>query len=420
MRGRVTLRSVASLKPGERSAKFLWDEALPGFGIRVTPAGVVSYVFQYEQAARSRRLTIGRHGAPWTPATARREAIRLRADVAAGRDPAELRAEAHRAATLTEFSERYLAEHARPKKKPSSATEDARLLRNHILPALGRRKLASLARPEVARLHHSMRSTPFAANRVLALLSKMFNLAEGWGLRPDGSNPCRHVERFKERRRERFLSFAELAKLGQVLGEIERGGSEPSIAVAAIRLLLFTGCRRSEVLTLRWDEVDLERGRLTLRDSKTGPKVVRLGAPALRVLAQLPRFDESPYCFAGRHGRGCFVGLPHIWERIRARAGLQDVRLHDLRHSFASVGAGSGESLVIIGALLGHRQPATTSRYAHLADDPVRRAADRIAETIASAMNGEQPPGNVHPITTRLRPAGDLVSPARRSSFVTA
>ena len=227
MRGRITKRLVDAMKPAARDT-FVWDELTPGFGLKVTPKGRRIYVLQWERAGVPRRYTIGRHGLPgpsglpWTPDTAREEAVRLLGVVAAGGDPAEAKQEAKAEPTLKEFAARYLAEHAKVKKKPRSANEDERLLEKRLLPALGRRKLASISRADVQRLHLEMREAPYAANRALALLSKMMNLGEAWGLRPDGSNPCRHVQRFKEARRERFLSEEELSRLGKVLAAAER------------------------------------------------------------------------------------------------------------------------------------------------------------------------------------------------------
>ena len=229
-------------------------------------------------------------------------------------------------------------------------------------------------------LHQDMQATPYQANRTLAVLSKMFNLAELWGMRPDGSNPCRHVKRYKERKRERFLSDTEYARLGSALRDAEV--SETPSSVAAIRLLMLTGCRLSEILTLRWDCVDLDVGRLNLRDSKSGAKIVHLGEPAIEVLRGVHRVDGNPWVIAGRRRGGHLTDLQTPWRRIRARAGLDDVRIHDLRHSFASGGLLVGEGLPMIGKLLGHTQVQTTARYAHLAADPVKAAADRISERI--------------------------------------
>jgi integrase len=214
----------------------------------------------------------------------------------------------------------------------------------------------------------------------------MMNLAERWGLRPDASNPCRHVERYKERKRERFLSPAELARLGDALAEMERDGSETPSVVAAVRLLVFTGARRGEIVELRWEWVDFERACLRLPDSKTGAKAIPLSAPALQVLARLER--RSPWVLPTAAGDGP-VSLSKPWERARRHAGLPGVRLHDLRHTFASILASSGTSLIVIGRVLGHTVPATTARYAHLSDDPVREAAEAAGARLAAAMRGE-------------------------------
>jgi integrase len=242
-----------------------------------------------------------------------------------------------------------------------------------------------------------MRGTPGAANRTLALLSKLFNLAEKWGLRPDGSNPCRHVEKYRERKIERFLSSEELARLGAALREAERTQIELPSVIAAIRLLLLTGCRLSEILTLRWQDVDIDHQVLRLPESKTGKKVVYLASPALEVFAKAERVDGNPHVIVGKRPRAHLVNLQKPWRRIRAMAGLRDVRIHDLRHSFASMAAAGGLSLPLIGALLGHSQPQTTQRYAHLTADPIRRAADITSSSIAEAIARPLPSGKDAP-----------------------
>jgi integrase len=240
-----------------------------------------------------------------------------------------------------------------------------------------------------------MRERPTAANRVLALLSKMMNLAERWGLRPDGSNPCRHVERYRETKRERYLSEAELARLGAALAAAEQTGAEEPEVVAALRLLVFTGCRMGEILGLCWECVDFERRCLNLPDSKTGAKTVPLNVPALEVLAGLER--RSEYVIPGRDPRHALVNLSKPWDRIRVAAKLEGVRIHDLRHSFAAVAAGSGHSLLIIGGLLGHKQAQTTRRYAHLSDDPLRAASEAVGGRIAAAL-ARRPEAEVLPL----------------------
>ncbi len=232
-----------------------------------------------------------------------------------------------------------------------------------------------------------MRGIPGGANRTLALLSKMFNLAELWGLRPDGTNPCRHVERYRERKIQRFLSDEELARLGNALERAERDDLASCSAIAAIRLLIYTGCRSSEILGLRWEHIDQQRNLLRLPDSKTGARIVPLNAPALAVLSQLER-NGFPWVLPGRRPRSHLVNLSKPWDSIRKLARLHGLRLHDLRHSFASVGASSGLGLPMIGKLLGHTQAATTQRYAHLADGPLRKASEAIAAHLENAMNG--------------------------------
>jgi integrase len=212
-------------------------------------------------------------------------------------------------------------------------------------------------------------------------------LAEKWGLRLDGTNPCRHVEKYPERKLERFLTAEELARLGETLLQAEQTRTELPSALTALQLLLFTGCRLSEILTLRWDYVDLDAKCLRLPDSKTGAKTVYLSEPALEVLRSIGRNSSNPFVIMGAKPGSHLINLRKPWGRIRAKADLRDVRIHDLRHSFASVAVAGGLSLPTIGALLGHSQPATTHRYAHLAGDPLREATNIIGNRIATALH---------------------------------
>ena len=238
-------------------------------------------------------------------------------------------------------------------------------------------------------MHRGLAATPIAANRALNLASAMLTKAERWGLRIEGSNPSRKGDKFKERSRERFLSEVEIARLGSALATADREASPPS-AIAAIRLLILTGARKSEILTLEWRSVRLDRMLLELPDSKTGAKVIYLNAPAAQLLSNLPRIAGNPYVLPGERAGGHIVAIEKTWCRVRSEAGLDDVRIHDLRHSYAAVGAAAGFSLPLIGALLGHSEVATTQRYAHLADDPVRRANEAIGARIAAALQGAQ------------------------------
>jgi integrase len=388
MRGKITIRSVAALAPESGREATLRDTALAGFEIRARPGGAKVYAVRYRlgsgRNAPMRRVTIGKHGSPWTPDQARAEAKRLSGLVAHGKDPAGAKAAAKAAPTVADLAQRFIAEHAEAKRKGSTAAEYRRLLDKIILPALGKRKVADIARADITKLHHANRAAPFQANRCLAVLSKMLNLAERWGLRPDGSNPCRHVERFAERKRERMLSPAELARLGDVLAVYD--GS--LYYTTAIKLLVFTGARLGEILGLQWQWIDFERGEARLPDSKTGAKTLHLPPPALAVLAELQRIDGNRHVIVGAVAGAALVNLEKPWRAIRKAAGLEDVRLHDLRHSFASIAASGGMGLPIIGKMLGHTQAQTTQRYAHLASDPVKAAAATVAGKIAVAMAG--------------------------------
>src|SRR5215469_9387365 len=309
MRGKIIKRSVDALKLANGAETVLWDTELKGFGVRVQRGGAKSYLLHYRvgtgRGAPLRKLTIGRHGSPWTPETARREAKRLLGLIEGGADPAADKLARKEAPTIAELAERFLAEHAEAKRKTSSAAEYRGLLDKIILPALRKRKVADVSRADVTKLHHANRTAPYQANRVLAVLSKMFNLAERWGLRPDGSNPCRHVERFAERKRERMLSPAELARLGDALAAYQ---GSPYVA-AAVKLLVFTGARLGEVLGLRWEWIDFERGEARLPDSKTGAKTLHLPPPALEVLSDLPRVEGNPFVIVGGVAGAALVNL---------------------------------------------------------------------------------------------------------------
>lgn len=407
---KLTKRVVEGIKPGEREV-IVWDSELAGFGVRVQPSGRQMYILKYRvgggRGGTIRKPSIGAHGVI-TVDQARATARRWLAAVAEGEDPSAGRQATREAPTIADLCERYLEEHARPHKKPRSVEGDERNIKNHIRPLLGRKKVHEVTRADIDRAVASIkagrtardaktkkrgrsivRGGPVVANRSLALLSKMFGLAERWGLRPGHSNPCLHARKYAERNRERFLSFDEIGGLGDSLAQAESDATVSQNAAAAIRLLVFTGCRVSEILTLHWDHVDFERACLRLPDSKTGAKVVHLAAPALDILAGLPRVKDNPYVLPGAREGAPMVGLKRPWGTVRASAGLDDVRLHDLRHSFASVGAGAGFSLPIIGKMLGHKQAATTERYAHLAADPVKAATEVVAGTLASAMRGK-------------------------------
>jgi len=394
---KITKRAVDSLKPGD----VVWDSEVRGFGVRCQRRDKV-YVLKYRFQGRQRWLTIGRHGSPWTPDKARSEARRLLGMVAGGIDPGVTRDETKADLTVSELCDLYLSEGCALKKASTIATDTGRIER-HIKPLLGKKYIRQVTRGDVEKMRDNVANGKTAAdiktglfgraivtggkgtaNKAVSLLGAIFSFAKDRELRAD--NPAHGVKLFPSKSHERFLSPAELGQLGEVLTKAEREGVNPS-AVNAIRLLIMTGCRKSEILTLRWHDVDFERSCLRLPESKTGAKIVPIGAAVLKLLEGLPRLDDNDYVLPGSKEGGHFVGLPKIWRRVREKAGLSDVRLHDLRHSFASVGAAGGDSLFMIGKLLGHRQSGTTARYAHLADDPLKDAADRISGTIAAAMS---------------------------------
>jgi integrase len=383
MRDRITKRAVDQLSPGSRDV-LRWDAEIKGFGVRCRPSGAKHYVLKMRVGGRQRWLTIGRHGSPWTPDTARREAVRLLGLKAGGSDPATVRDRQKGALMIAELADRFLREHAARHCKPRTQEEYERAVEAYIKPGLGSHRITDLTRADIAQFHHQHSDRPCQANRSLAVLSKMMNLAEAWGLRTDGSNPCRHVKKYREVKRERYLTKEELQRLGAAM--IQRDKIESPFALVAIGLLLLTGARLTEILTLKWDCVDLENEVMRLPDSKTGPKLIYLNDAAIRLLRAMPRMAANPFVIAGKKPGARLINLQKPWRRIRAAAGLEDVRIHDLRHSFASVAAGAGASLPMIGKLLGHTQPATTARYAHLAADPVRAASNQIGNEISTAM----------------------------------
>jgi integrase len=406
MNVKISKRAVdAASEPGT----FLWDAgdgAVKGFGLKVAAASKV-YILQYRLGHHrnfpTRRYTIGKHGSPWTAETARGEARRLLAVVASGADPAAEKAAAKAEMTVADLCDLYVAEGCATK-KPGSMAADRAEIERHIKPLVGGKKARTLARADVERLMRDIAAGKTAcsiksekkrgkavitggqgmARKCVIRLSAVYNFSIARDIYT--SNPAKGIKKYPERKLDRFLSAAELASLGEALAGAERAGKSP-VGIAALRLLALSGCRKSEVLGLRWDHVDVENGCLRLPDSKTGRKAVPVGAAALALLASLPRLKGNPHVFPG-HGGAHYGGIERVWRDVRADAGL-NIRIHDLRHSFASVGAASGDSLIVIGAILGHSSAATTQRYAHLSNDPVRAAADRISGKIDAALGGK-------------------------------
>lgn len=378
MKQRLTVRTVEAIPVADRDT-IVWDLDLTGFGVKVTPKGKRSYFLYYRtKDGQARRPTIGAHGSI-KPEAARDIAKGWLLQVAGGHDPSLQRSESRTAPTVQQLGERYLSDHAERKKKPSSINNDRRMIEKRISPELGTRKVAAITRSEIVALHGRLRGTPYEANRVLALLSKMFQLAERWGLRPDGSNPARNIDRFPEPQRTRFLTDREVVRLLEVLGSDDVITTTSASALAAIKLLLLTGRRLNEILKLRWDWVDLEQRALNLPDTKTGALTAHFGRGALAILIELrKRWPDSDFVIPGKLGDRSLVNLQKPWRKVRKLAGLEDVRLHDLRHTFASMGASQGQSHPLLMRLMGHSNPKTTERYIHFDHGPIRTAVDRI------------------------------------------
>lgn len=381
---KLTKKAVEAVEPVPGREVFAWDSQVKGFGLRVYPTGRRVYLVQYrDRDGRTRRVVIGQHGSPWTADEAREDAkVKLLA-AAKGQDPAHERDARRRAPTVAEAAARYLAEHAEIKKKPRSLAEDKRIIETKIVPHLGTLKLRSLTRRDVLDWQTKLGNGKVQTNRALAVLSKLCRLAETWELRPAGSNPCHGVPRARESKRARLLSAADLARLGNALTAHEK--RYPS-AVLLFRLLILTGCRLREVMTADWSAVDLPGKVLHLADSKTGPRDVSLNAPAAALLAAVPAADRKGPLIRGE-GRAALVNPYKAWAAVCTAAKLADLRIHDLRHAFASSGAAAGDGLPIIAALLGQAQLSTTERYSHTPADPVRAAGERIGERLWSALH---------------------------------
>jgi len=375
-------RMVDGLSVDGKDAVF-WDRDLPGFGVRVYPSGAKVFVVQTYAFGRSKRVTLGRHGPKYFVDHAREDAKRVIARIKADESPVPVEPAAE--PTVRDLAERYQREYVAMHCKPATVSHYGLMLRKHIVPGLGELRIADVERKHIMEFQYGLSDMPTVANRAVDILVKMFNLAEAWGLRPRGKNPCRFVRRYKvEKHHERFLTHEELYRLGQVLDVAPAKRLASTHSAAAIRLLVLTGCRRNEILGLRWEDLDFEAGEMRLADSKTGARVVPMPPPAAKVLADLPRVPGNPWVFPGRKKGTHQRNLNDSWDRIRKRADLDGVRLHDLRHSFASRALALGEGLPMIGKLLGHRKVQTTARYAHLRRESVQASTAKVAESIGA------------------------------------
>ena len=383
---RISKRSVDALAV-ERGDAVFWDRDLSGFGVRVYATGRKVYVVQMRRpGGRMRRATVGAHG-KLAPEAARREAAAVIDRIRRGEEPFPPAPE--RKPTVADMAARYMTAHVEVNCRPGTVEMFRRVVDRYIVPELGHLALSAVERSHVSDLHFKMRDKPCQANQTEGVLAKMFRLAEAWGMTPARRNPCRSVRHYKKNRRERFLTPEEYRKLGRVLDEAWREGGFLPSGIAAIRLLLLTGCRKNEVVTLRWDDIDRTAGEIRFRDSKTGARRIPLTPAVEWVLAGIPRIEDNPWVITGQKPGDHLKNLDQVWTRLRSRAGLRDVRIHDCRHSYASRALAIGEGLPMIGRLLGHRKVTTTARYAHLARDTEKASAVKVGRSIGADILGQ-------------------------------
>jgi integrase len=407
----ITTDSVSALMKSALPNKtiYYFDDDITGFGLYRTTTGTGTYFAEFRPVAggAKKRLKLGRVGT-LKAGEAREAARRAIANAALGKDLAQNRSDERASVSVEALVSKYIEEDAE-NKKASTANLYRMLLKKHIKPRLGSTKAAALTRVDVQRAHALMsKEARVSANRSVKLLSAAY----GWGSRhghvPEGVNPAAKIQLNEEKGRERYLTVDEMYAIGTAMIEAETIGLPVNAgttkhapkgqlvlmspyATAAIRLIMLTGARLREILHLRWTEVDFKRGVLLLPDSKTGKKTVFLPSAAIEILNGLTRLGAFVIAgeSAGTKHEKPRADLKRPWEAICRRAGVVGVRIHDLRHTFASVGVGGSLGLPVIGALLGHADPSTTQRYAHLADEPARRAADAIGSEIAAAMGGK-------------------------------
>ncbi len=409
---KLTKRTVDSALP-KAGRYILWDTELKGFALRVAESGTKTYILHYrprgtERGGPRRFMVLGRHGAI-APDEARAQAKAILGAVAAGQDPAKERTQVNSAMPIAHLVELFINEHAQPKRKPRTAADYAAVLNSYLVPKFGKRAADQITAAEIAQLHLSLRDRPYQANRVVAVIASMYGFAARRGIVPRGANPAQGIERFREVSRERYLGAEELNRLGETLRLAESDGLlwrsdggkpqskhlvreenrrtvlSPEV-VLAFRLLMFTGARLQENLTLEWSHIDFERGLINLPDSKTGRKTIVMSAATVDLLRDRER--RGAFVIPGVDVGRSRSSLKKPWRAIQRHAGLEGVRIHDLRHTFASIGAGASLGLPIVGKLLGHSQPATTARYVHLDADPLRRASNIIGDHLTAALAG--------------------------------
>lgn len=407
---KLTKTAVAKLeRTGSRYE--IRDSDLKGFVVRVGVSGDKSFYFVYRagkgRSAPLKRLHLGNF--PTMAVEQAREMAKEKAAVVAlGGDPALEVKEGKTAPRMREAFQSFQDEHV-SKLKPGTVQSYTMIINNHLRPKLGKLRVREVGHSHIARLHHGMANTPYLANRALAVLSKFFSWCELHGYRDRGANPCLGITKYKEHKRQDFMGAAELSILGDTLDRMEQTWAERQLtgekrtsehvdtitpqAAAVIRLLMVTGARVGEILSLEWRNIDLEQGIARLQDSKTGFKVLQLPAPAVAVLGGLPQMDR--WVFPAASACGHMVNIKDAWGDVLQQSGLTGWRLHDLRHAFASMMVNSGASLPIVGKILGHSNVSTTQRYAHLEQNPARKAAEEAAAKIEKALKAKPGQGKI-------------------------
>ena len=396
---KISDTKLRSIELPVKGYRIEYDSQIPGFGVRITAKGIKSFILNYYIHKKERRITIGRFP-DWSTEAARNEAMALRKEASQGDDPLEKRNIACNAPTMAKLADHYMETHAKRKKRESSQAQDQLLIDNWIKPRLGAKRLENIDNGDIDDFHHAMKGTPYQANRALALLSKMYSTIitkNDWACTV---NPVKGVERFQEPGRERYLTNEELKRLALALTEYPKYTSvkgEEKIhpqrqqSSNILRLLLLTGARKGETFKAMWDQFDLDNGIWTKPSAHTKQDKdheIPLSGPAKVLINEIKNMEnDSPYLFPGPEGHQ--TDIKRAWKAICKMADLENLRVHDLRHSYASNLVSAGFSLPIIGALLGHTQPGTTARYAHLMDDPLREATEKMGAIYTHAETGK-------------------------------
>lgn len=386
---KLTKTLVDKLAAADRDV-WAWDDEVPGFGVRVQPSGRKTYVVRYRNSrAQQRKQTVARCS-DMPPDRARDLARKVFSAVAEGRDPMEERHQNRAAPTIEDLRDRYMKEYAEPYKKPRSVHEDERNWRIHVLPWFKGEAIRDITKARVVSMHASLSKTPGTANHCLALLSKAMNLAEDWGWREPGSNPCRRLKKYKMKEIEMILTPEQIHTLTQTVEDMAAAREIPKPLAYLVRLLMLTGCRLNEIMSAERAWVDTQRGLLLLPDSKVGQRRIALSPAALEIIASIPK---GKWLIAGRE-KDDHLRSPHgAWGRIKKRAGLPAaLRFHDLRHTAGSLGHAAGLTQKQIQIMLGHKQASTTERYIHGAVDEGARVADALASVITQSWTPPSKP----------------------------